>query len=88
MHSKECAIRGGDRSRSQTDRKCGRDYEVLMAPVEGAPLTIAEPVTLPSAKVEAALPQVAPGTLVTLCARAVGAKGAGPFYDSLVARVN
>ena len=54
----------------------------------GAPLTIAEPVTLPSPKVEAALPQVAPDTLVTICVRAMGAKGAGPFCDGLVARVN
>ena len=63
-------------------------YEVLVAPVVGAPLTIAEPVTVPTAKVEAALPPVAPGTLVTICVRAVGAKGAGPFCDGLVARVN
>ena len=65
-----------------------RYYEVLVAPVEGAPLTVAAPATLTSAKVQVALPPVAPGTMVTLCVRAVGAKGAGPYCDGLVARVN
>jgi hypothetical protein len=65
-----------------------RYYEVLVAPVEGAPLTLAEPVTLTSVQVKVALPPVAPGTMVTLCVRAIGVKGAGPYCDGLVARVN
>lgn len=63
-------------------------YEVQMDPVPGAALTIAESVLLTSGRVKIPLPPVAPGSLVTLCVRAVGAKGAGPFCDALTVRVN
>ena len=65
-----------------------RYYEVQVDPVAGAPLTLSESVTLTSVRVDVALPMVAPGSLVTLCVRAVGAKGAGPFCDALTVRVN
>lgn len=63
-------------------------YEVQVDPVAGAPLTIGESMVLKSVRASVALPTVAPGSLVTLCVRAVGAKGAGPFCDALTVRVN
>ena len=63
-------------------------YEVQVDPVAGAELTISESVVLKSVRGSVALPTVAPGSLVTLCVRAVGAKGAGPFCDALTVRVN
>jgi hypothetical protein len=65
-----------------------RYYEVRVDPVPGAPLTLPESVLLTSTRVQVDLPPVAPGSLVTICVRAVGAKGAGPFCDALTARVN
>ena len=68
--------------------KNARYYEVRVDPVPGAPLTVGESSLITSAKVGAPLPPVAPGSLVTICVRAVGAKGAGPFCDALTVRVN
>ena len=65
-----------------------RYYEVQVDPVPGAALTIAAPVLLNSTRVEVALPELPPGSLVQLCVRAVGAKGPGPFCDALTSRVN
>ena len=65
-----------------------RYYEFRIDPVPGAPLTIAEPVTLTSTRTRIALPHVPPGSLLTICVRAVGAKGTGPFCDPLTVRVN
>jgi hypothetical protein len=65
-----------------------RYYEARVDPVPGAPLTLPESVLLTSTRVQVDLPEVAPGSLVTICVRVVGAKGAGPFCDALTARVN
>jgi hypothetical protein len=65
-----------------------RYYEVRIDPVPDAALTIPESITVTSVRVDAPLPAVAPGSMVRLCVRAVGVKGAGPFCDALTARVN
>lgn len=65
-----------------------RYYELRIDPVPDAPLTIQERITLTSTRTRIALPHVAPGSLLTLCVRAVGAKGTGPFCDPLTVRVN
>ena len=65
-----------------------RYYELMVDPVPGAPLTLAQSVTLTSTTTRCPLPSVAPGSQLTICVRAVGAKGTGPFCDPLTVRVN
>lgn len=68
--------------------KNARYYELQVDPVPGAPITVAESVLLKTVRVDQPLPPMAPGSLVTLCVRAVGVKGPGPFCDALTVRVN
>ena len=65
-----------------------RYYELMVAPVAGAALTIAEPVTITSTRTRCPLPVVPPGSQLTICVRAVGSRGTGPFCDPLTVRVN
>ena len=69
-----------------------RYYELMVALVPGAAITIADPLTIlhphPLSAVRCPLPVVPPGSLLTICGPAVGSKGTGPFCDPLTVRVN
>ncbi len=65
-----------------------RYYELMAAPVPGAALTIDAPVIIKSTRTRCPLPLVPPGTQLTICVRAIGSKGDGPFCDPLTVRVN
>jgi hypothetical protein len=65
-----------------------RYYEVRVDPVPSSATTITESALLTTTQARCDLPPVTPGSLVQICVRAIGVKGASPFCNPLTVRVN